>query len=134
MLFSMCFQIPLHAGGKAPKGEVRKQTNSFSESMHLRSCRPFKEGPKPRPGKVPKRVLRKVPAPNRVPRKVPKKCFGVSFSIESKEVQFRTLGAPLFTTNPLDRYGPGSFSSNANTWVVRVAMPTLAGCVFFTYS
>ena len=31
---------------------------------------------KPRPGNVPKGVLRKVPVPNGVPRKVPKKRFG----------------------------------------------------------
>ena len=35
--------------------------------LTLRSWRPFKEVPKPRAGKVPRRVLRKVPALNGVP-------------------------------------------------------------------
>ena len=33
-----------------------------ASSLHLRECRPSKEVPKLRPGEVPKRVLRKVPA------------------------------------------------------------------------
>ena len=48
--------------------------------LALRECRPCKEVPKARQGKVPKRVLRKMPAPNGVPRKAPKKCFGVRAS------------------------------------------------------
>ena len=57
-------------------------------SIVLRECRPSKEVPKLRPGKVPKRRLRKVVAPNRVLRKVPKKCSGVPspvlFSTEAR--------------------------------------------------
>ena len=58
-------------------------SNGGLRPLSLRACRPSKEVPKPRPGKVPKRVLRKVPAENGVPRKVPKKCFGVRSSVET---------------------------------------------------
>ena len=43
----------------------------------LQSWRPSKEVPKPWPGKVPKKVLRKVPVRNGVPRKVPTKVLRV---------------------------------------------------------
>ena len=49
----------------------------------LREWRPLKEAPKPRPGKVPKRVLRKVPAPNGVLRKVQKSFLRVRASVEN---------------------------------------------------
>ena len=58
--------------------------------------------PKPRSGKVPKRVLRKVPAESGVPRKVPKKCSGVRSPVlvsteeQTPEHFFGTfLGTPL---------------------------------------
>ena len=50
----------------------------FFPIFFLRCWRPSEEEvPKPRPGKVPKKVLRKVPARNGVPRKVPRKLLRV---------------------------------------------------------
>ena len=56
---------------------------TFVETARITRVPTSKEVPKPRPGKVLKRVLRKVPVPNGVPRKVPKKCFGVRASVEN---------------------------------------------------
>ena len=61
----------------------KPQDSDEPGGLVLRACRPSKEVPKPRPGKVPKRVLRKVPGENGVPRKVPKKCSGVRSSVET---------------------------------------------------
>ena len=64
--------------------EAEELEEEAEEAPELRECRPSKEVPKPRPGKVPpKGVLRKVPAPNGVPRNVPKKCVGVRASVET---------------------------------------------------
>ena len=55
--------------------------------------------PKPRPGKVLKRVLWKVLAPNGVPRKVPRKCFGVPSPVFSTEPRARKRFFGTFVWN-----------------------------------
>ena len=72
---------PLFLFGKngptsAERGIVLQKKMPY-EPLWLQSWRPSKEVPKPWPGKVPKKVLRKVPVRNWVPRKVPKKVLGV---------------------------------------------------------
>ena len=80
MLLRRCFAFP---AGPCKFGAC---------DLGSRECRQSKEAPKPRPRKVLKRGLRKVPAANGVPRKVTKRCSGVRASVENFSTETKGLG------------------------------------------
>ena len=88
MLVPVCFSVHL------PK------------SLDLQSWRPFKEGPKPRTGKVPRRVLQKVPVPKRGAEKSAEKCaLGALAYITSTEARNLDGRKRAFKNSATGKYG-----------------------------